>query len=1439
MIDRSGVLFEMPLTPMQEGMLYHHLRDRSDGTEVLQVVGRCDEVVDPARFEEALRHAVAEFEALRTILGRAADGRSIQRVLAESPIELRREDWSGLDAETAEARLANHLDADRRRGFDLYEPPLWRFLIAERGSQTICVLTHHHVTIDGRSERRILDRVFTLYDALMSGAPLPPVGEDRVFRAHVEALGRAAFERSIEALAAELEPWLDAAAAPRAHGGDPKGFGHGCAERELPATTAAALRALAGRLGLGASVLVQAAFARAVAAATGRDAAIFGQVRSGRNLVQGARDAVGNFINTCPTLVVFDAERTAADFLLDLNRRNRDRREREHLPLAALSSRLGGAPLFETALIFDTYRLENAFVGRGGRWEGRRFRLFDQPSVPLALYAYDESSSLLLRLSYDRKTFGAEPADRLVGSVAAVLGSLAENGAETKAAVSLSTLEPFRRDELRRVASGPALVGSGTDSLVDLLRARFRTMPEAPALAAGGLRLTYGALGEAAARAAAGLRRRGIGPGKRVGISMRRGPDLIVGLLAVLESGAAYVPLDPDYPAERIAFMIADADPALVLVDDRSTMASSSSVSSVTIEELDGDGTSRDPEASASTPAPDDPAYVLYTSGSTGRPKGVVVRHRNVVAFFEGLDHLVPGAPGDRFLAVTSISFDISVLEIFWSLTRGLECVLAGEAESFFAAAEGPVRRAPEFSLFFFAGSAAAGSDDKYALFREAAQFADRNGFSAVWTPERHFHDFGGLYPNPAVTGAALAAWTTNVEIRAGSVVLPLQDPIRVAEEWSVVDNLSNGRAAVSFASGWHARDFVLAPDAYADRVKRMYEGVETVRRLWSGEAIARKDGAGQEVLVRLFPRPHRRELPVWITSGGHIETFRSAGRIGANVLTHFLGQDLTAVSEKIAAYRAARSEAGFDPTTGKVALMVHAFLGESREAVKRIVREPLVRYLDTSADLVDALAKSLGQGASAGSLTAAERAEFLERRFDRYFEKLGLFGTIDDGLRFVDALTAAGVDDIACLVDFGVPRIETLESLKLLARLRDRIVGRAAPKDRQSTLAEILAGSRPTHLQSTPSLARMMLADPATRGALAAIRHWLVGGEAFPKGLLPELRQVTEAQIYNMYGPTETTIWSLAAKVESGDDPPPIGRPLAGQHIRIVDERGELAPYGAPGELWIGGAGVAAGYHARPELTAERFRRRGDEIFYRTGDLVRRRADGAVEFLGRSDTQVKWRGHRIELGEIEHALGACAGVREAAVVLRQDEPREPRLTAYVVWSDASRRDGAEALRAELRRRLPEIMVPQDYVRLDRLPMTPNQKIDRRALPRPAAEALPSGRVVVAPVGATETRLLGIWKRILNVSELSATDDWFDRGGHSLMAVQLAADVGREFGVSLALSALFRAPTVRGLAAEIEAMLLAGRDAATLADALAAVESLSDEDLRRLLDEPT
>jgi acyl-CoA synthetase (AMP-forming)/AMP-acid ligase II/acyl carrier protein len=332
------------------------------------------------------------------------------------------------------------------------------------------------------------------------------------------------------------------------------------------------------------------------------------------------------------------------------------------------------------------------------------------------------------------------------------------------------------------------------------------------------------------------------------------------------------------------------------------------------------------------------------------------------------------------------------------------------------------------------------------------------------------------------------------------------------------------------------------------------------------------------------------------------------------------------------------------------------------------------------------------------------------------------------------------------------------------------------------------------SHLQCTPSMAAMLVADAEGRAALGKLKALMVGGEALPLKLAKQLRELVPGQLLNMYGPTETTIWSTTCALREVGEFVPLGEPIANTRLRIRNARGLDCPALVPGELLIGGEGVARGYLHRPELTSERFITDDEgRRWYRTGDLVRRHPDGALEFVGRIDHQVKIRGHRIELGEIESLLATQPGVKDAVVIARDE-----RLLAYVTGSPPD----PSLVRAALAQALPEVMVPQAVLVLPAFPLTPNGKVDRRALPEPNA-AIAVRPAATAPQGEIEKTIAAIWQDVLGLPQVGTTDNFFDLGGHSLLVVQVQRRLQEACGREVPITDMFRLPTIKALAAHI------------------------------------
>ena len=1029
----------------------------------------------------------------------------------------------------------------------------------------------------------------------------------------------------------------------------------------------------------------------------------------------------------------------------------------------------------------------------------------------LTLCIAEDGSSA--NVCFDENRLSRTHAERFIRQFESILVNV--SNAPTTPVGELELLTQDEKKQLLENWNQTELSYDNSQCIHHLFEQRVAQHPNATALVFEDNAVTYAELNLRANQLAALLISKGVKPDDFVGVNVNRSVDLMVATLGAHKAGAAYVPLDPAFPAERIAYMVKDAGMSLLITQsDIQADLPESDAEVICVDQLG------EPDASLGNPnvSMDSAklAYVIYTSGSTGNPKGVMVEHRNATNFFVGMDERIAHDPAGTWLAVTSLSFDISVLELFWTLTRGFKVVIYREDRigDSGGVSKKVQRRPMEFGMFMWGNDDAPGRE-KYKLMLDGAKYFDENGFDSVWTPERHFSAFGGPYPNPAVTCAALAAITKNVAIRSGSIVSPLHHPVRIAEDWSVIDNLSDGRVGLSFAAGWQPNDFIIKPENHKNNKQVMLDQIETVKKLWRGEGVEFENPMGDMVEVFTLPRPVQKELPVWLTTAGNPESYRQAGAKGVNVLTHLLGQNIEEVTEKIRIYREARKEAGLDPAAGKVTLMLHTFVGECNDEVREIVREPMKEYLRSAMKLVIDFAWSFpafkrpgGQDAKVEdinikNLSAEETDTILDFAFERYFENSGLFGTVETCNKMIDRCKGAEIDEIACLLDFGVETDAVMQSLPLLKEVRDSANALAdIPESEQEldqTLPAQLERHEVTHFQCTPSMARMLSFDPEARQQMGKLKHMMVGGEAFPNALAKDLKEILNGRLTNMYGPTETTIWSTTQEVEDPGNIP-IGRPIANTDIYILDENRQPTPIGVPGDLFIGGQGVVRGYLNRPDLTDERFipnpfKDDGSRMYW-TGDLAKYRDDGVIEFLGRIDHQVKIRGYRIELGEIEAMLGNHEAVRDCVLLLREDNPGDQRLVAYMVPQGAA--PDANDIREHLRKNLPEYMVPNDVVILDAMPLTPNGKLDRKQLPVPGTSQSATAEYE-APEDQLQETIVNIWQETLHLDKIGVKDNFFDLGGHSLLIVRVHQLLKEQVEKPISLTDLYRFPTIKSL----------------------------------------
>jgi natural product biosynthesis luciferase-like monooxygenase protein len=1397
-----------PLSYPQQRLWFLDQLDPGNPVYVVPLTYRVSGPLSVPALETALTGLVRRQHVLRTVF-RSVDDMPRQFVQPAGSVTVPVRDVSDQDDPAAAAETLSREEA--HRPFDLAADPMIRPLLLRLAPEEhrLC-LTMHHIACDGASLGILGAELSQLYRAALAGdepnLPELPARYTEFAEHQAAHLTGAPLDEMLGYWRDRLAGVPALASLPTDHPRPPtQSYAGGHIDFEIDTDVADRATALAKATGATPFAVLLAAFAALVHAYTGDEAVVVGSPVAGR-VEPNWQPLIGFFANTVVQLIDVSGRPTFADLVARTRDESRAALANQELPFEKLVEELHPSrdpaynPVFQ--LMFSYH---------DGDADGLLLPGCDVRMVPgdtstskfdLTLSLTKAADRLSARLEYATDLFEPATAAAFAEQYRTVLAAAVAS--PTLPLGQLPVLSPAERHRILVNWNPPA--EAVPDVLVhELIARQVARTPDAPAVLGADQpaqnALTYRELDRRAGELAARLAALGVTPDEPVGVYLERSADLVVALLAIIRAGGAYLPLDPSYPADRLAFMVTDSHARLIVTRDGLTRR----IAGLPAQPVPIDVPDSTTGAAATTVTPNNLAYVIYTSGSTGRPKGVQISHHNVLNFFAGMDKVLGGDDPGTWLAVTSMSFDISVLELLWTLANGYRVVVRGDEPTTTSALAGAAAvpaatqaRPMDFSLFYFGGDRGGESADRYRLLIEGAKFADRNGFAAVWTPERHFHEFGGLYPNPSVTAAVVAGITERVAVRAGSVVLPLHDPLRVAEEWSVVDNVSHGRVGISVASGWQPNDFVLAPDNYGDRKKIMMAAVEELRALWRGGGARRRNGVDTEVEVKIFPPPVQPELPVWVTSARSPETFQLAGEIGAGLLTHLLGHTVEQLAHKIALYRDAWREAGH-PGDGHVTLMLHTFVGHDVAAVRETVREPLCSYIKSSFDLLSGLGQALGRDMDPRSLPEDELDELVAQAFDRFFETSGLLGSPAHCADLVDQLKVIGVDEVACLVDFGVAHEQVIAALPELALVRELSEDRRRVALADEPIATQLRAHDVTTLQCTPSVAALLVDDPESRTALAGLRRLLVGGEALPDPLAQRLAALLPGRVHNMYGPTEATVWATTAPVDPG--PVTIGTPMTNVRAYVVDAYLRPTPVHVPGELLLGGPGVARGYLDRAALSAERFvpdpfSGTPGARLYRTGDLVRRRATGELEFLGRLDHQVKIHGHRIELGEIENALRAHPDLRAVVAVVRGDEAHR-RIVAYCVPNERGTAPvTAAALRAFGAMTLPDYMVPADVVFLDELPMTPNGKVDRGRLPdpesRPAAEYQPPGNEL-------EQRVADALAELLRVERVGMDDNFFESGGNSLLAVQARARLRPILGDQLSLVDIFRYPTTRGL----------------------------------------
>ncbi|TCP54511.1 amino acid adenylation domain-containing protein [Tumebacillus sp. BK434] len=970
--------------------------------------------LDLLALADALAAVARRHETLHTSF-REVDGELMQVIDPSAELAVPLVDVSHLQGEAQDAEVQRLALAEARTPFDLQIAPLLRTTLLKLGAEEhVLLVTLHHIIADGWSMGVLIREMGAYYRALLHGEPDPlpelPIQYADYANWQKEYLTSGVLDQ-------QLAYWQDKLQGPLPVLDLPTDFARPAVQtlkgtfREffLDKELTDRLKEVSLQEGVSLFMTLLAAFNVLLHRYTGQNDLIVGTPIAGRTREE-LEGLIGLFLNTLAIRADLSGDPTFVDVLGRVRDSAFGAYAHQDVPFERLVEEVSQArDLSRTPLFQVMFILQNAPSAEA-----------DLPGVTmetvqvdtgtskfdLTLYLTEKENGIYGTIEYSTDLFRTETAERMMRHFQNLLRAIAADPAAKIGTLPL--LDAAERTQLLTGWNETAAPYREDGLIHELIAEQAARTPDATAVECAGAALTFRELNARANTMAHRLQEQGIGAEGIVGIRMERSLEMIIAMLGVLKAGGAYLPLDPTYPAERLAFMTEDAGVQVVLTRER-------------VAEAAAVGTDIAPHCPA---GPDNTAYVIFTSGSTGKPKGVMVQHSNVVNFFAGMDETIGCKAGDSIAAVTSIGFDISVLELFWTLANGCQVVLHTEA---------------------------------------------------------------------------------------------------------------------------------------------------------------------------------------------------------------------------------------------------------------------------------DVLSANLQPGV--------------------------------------------------------------------------------------------------TMLQCTPSLMGMMLANAAARPGLQGLQKILLGGEAMPAALAQTVKSELGARLFNMYGPTEATVWATVHEVQDATVPIPLGRPIANTGLYILDQQLQPVPVGVAGELHIGGAGVSRGYLGREELTAERFIRNpfGEGRLYKTGDLAAWNADGTVKYLGRLDHQVKLRGFRIELGEIETRLAQHPNVREAVVTA----PDNRVLAAYIVSDGQAPTSGD--LRLWLQDGLPEYMVPALYIFLDQLPLTPNGKVDRNALPLPEGDRPELSTAYVAPSTPLEKQIAGIWQEYLNVEKVGVNDNFFELGGQSILVVQIHSRLA-ELGHQLAVVQLFQYPTVRSLA---------------------------------------
>lgn len=1422
-----------PLSPMQQGMLFHSLYEPASGVYVEQLSCVLKGDLNQSAMDRAWKKVIDRHPALKTSFMWEGLDEPIQLVHRNVELDITKQDWRGLSAEKQSAKKEAFLLEERKKGFELSKPPLIRLALMRLADNSfLLILTWYHAIIDGWSLPNVLKEVFIIYEAFSQDRDLQlePV---RPYRDYIVWINKqdlskaeAYWKKTLKGFTASTPLRFDylggTVPTKDAELPDYTNIGYGLEGFVLSPDTLSKLQVLARQHRLTLNTLIQGAWALLLSRYSGDDEVVFGSTVSGRPAeLAGSEYMVGLFINTLPVKVKITPHLPLLDWLKEVQSQAVEMRQYEHSPLVKIqgwSDVPRNVPLFDSILVFENYPLDTSSIK--GSLEIVDFQAIEQTNLPITLAAIPEKERWWLKILYERQRFKPHAIKRILEHLNIIVDTIANNPELPLSGVSILTKK--ERQEILTNWNATKFEYPQDLCIHQVFENQVVKSPDAISVIFENESLSYYELNRRANQLAHFLKKLGVGPEVIVGISVERSFDMVTGLLGILKSGAAYLPLDPNYPKERLTFMLDDARVPLILTQKH--LAKNLPEKGAQIISLDEkwDEITREVDENLTREiTPDNLAYVIYTSGSTGRPKGTLLHHRGLRNLVSSQTQSFGVKVEDRVLQFASFGFDASVSETFMALATGAKLCLA-EQETL---SSGPdllnLLREKAITNMTMPPSLQSNltSDDLPALntIVSAGEKCQWDHVSKWANGRKYFNAYG---PTEATIGPTLGL--VDGEMKSVPSV-PIGKPIFNTQVYLIDSNMQP--VPVGVPGEIHiggvslARGYINRPDLTAEKFvpnpfdrnegSRLYKTGDLARFLLDGkiEFLGRID---YQIKMRGF----RIEL----------------GELEAVLKEHLSVKDAVAIvredtpgNERLLAYVIPVSSDQLElwPSVAEFFvyddLLYFAMTNDDRRnasykvAINKLVKDKVVLDIGTGKD---AILARLCVESGAKKVYAVDILKDSYEKAKACVKNLGL----DDQIIVIhgDSTKVKLPEKVDVCISEIVGPIGGSEGAGVILNDARRFLKDDGVMIPERSVTKFAAVSLPDEFFEDPGFTEM------TKHYAEQIFEQV--GYRFDfrlslKGLtydnLISNTEIFEDLDFSNYSRAEFSHSVTFTFSKNGRMDGFLAwlnlHTTKGEIIDILEYEYSWLPVFFP--VFYPGIPVSKGDRIEAVVTSTLCENNLNPDYTIKGKLIKK-GEKVKEFEYTSF----------------HFKNSYKATPFYELLFEND--------SILVRKDSGRISSKE-LKNHIRKYLPEHMIPSGYILMESFPFTPNGKVDRQALPAPDGTRPDIETTFVPPRTPVEKELAKMWAGVLGAERIGINDNFFDLGGHSLMATQLNSKIREIYQVDVSLRDFFEAPTIASLALEIAKTQADLQDTSKLETILSEIEDLSDEEVQKLMNDET